>query len=81
MTFFLAFPGKPLHESASYEQGDEKRSTVSAHRNDKCKLKNMSTKHNRYVGHQELNHFDDVSFRELFVISFRFIHNIIFVHS
>ena len=31
-----------------------------------CLLKTMSTKHNKYVVNQKLDHVDDISFRELF---------------
>ena len=31
-----------------------------------CLLKNTSTKENKYVVNQNLEHFDDISFRELF---------------
>ena len=31
-----------------------------------CLLKNTSTKNNKYVVNQKLEHVDDISFRELF---------------
>jgi hypothetical protein len=48
------------------EQVGEKRSTVCTHRYADCLLINMSTKHNKYVVNQKLEHFDDISFRELY---------------
>jgi hypothetical protein len=56
--------------SASYldfnrikEQVGEKRSTVCTHRYADCLLKNTSTKENKYVVNQKLEHVDDMSFR------------------
>jgi hypothetical protein len=48
------------------EQVGEKRSTVCTHRYVNCLLKNTSTKDNKYVVNQKLEHVDDISFRELF---------------
>ena len=48
------------------EQVGEKRSTVCTHRYTNCLLKNTSTKHNKYVVNQKLEHVEDISFRELF---------------
>jgi ribosomal protein S24E len=41
------------------EQVGEKRSTVCTHRYADCLLKNMSTKHNKYVVNQKLEHVVD----------------------
>lgn len=49
------------------EQVDETRSIVVTHLNTYCLLKNKSTSHSKYAFNQNLCHFDDVSFRELFV--------------
>ena len=48
------------------EQVGEKRGTVCTHRYADCLLKNTSTKDNKYVVNQKLEHVDDISFRELF---------------
>ena len=41
-----------------------------------CLLKNTSTKDNKYVVNQTLEHIDDISFRELFgIISVLFLQN------
>ena len=40
--------------------------TVCTHRYVDCLLKNMSTKGNKYVVNEKLEHVDDISFRELF---------------
>jgi hypothetical protein len=44
------------------EQVGEKRCTVSTHRYADCLLKNMPTKHKKYVVNQKLEHLDDISF-------------------
>jgi hypothetical protein len=44
------------------EQVDEKRCTVSTHRYADCLLKNMATKHKKYVVNQKLEHLDDICF-------------------
>ena len=48
------------------EEIGEKRSTVCTHGYADCLLKNTSTKHNKYVVNQKLEHVDDIIFRELF---------------
>ena len=48
------------------EQVDEKRRTVFTDRYADCLLKNISTKDNKYVVNEKLEHVDDISFRELF---------------
>ena len=51
--FFCFFLEKPLYEKCLIrmkEQVGEKRSTVCTHRYADCLLKNVSTKHNKYVG-------------------------------
>jgi hypothetical protein len=68
-SFFSFFLEKPLYEVCLIrikEQVSEKRSTVCTHKYADCLLKNTSTKHNQYVVNQNLEHADDISFRELF---------------
>ena len=48
------------------EQVGEKRCTVSTHRYADCLLKNIPTKHKKYVVNQKLEHLDDISFWQLF---------------
>jgi hypothetical protein len=48
------------------EQVGEKRCTVSTHRYADCLLKNMPTKHKKYVVNQKLENLDDISFWQLF---------------
>ena len=43
------------------EQVCEKSCTVSTHRYADCLLKNMSTKHSKYVVNHELEHLDCIS--------------------
>ena len=67
--FFFVFLAKPLYEVCLIrikKQVAEKRSTVCTHRYADCLLKNTSTKENKYVVNQQLEHVDDISFRELF---------------
>jgi hypothetical protein len=55
--------------TTSYEKKEqiaEKRTTVCTHRYADCLLKNTSTKNNKYVVNQKLEHVVDISFRELF---------------
>jgi len=42
-----------------------KKKTPGTHRNADCLLKNTPIKLNKYVVNQKLEHFDDISFREL----------------
>jgi hypothetical protein len=70
-SFFFVFLEKPLglYEVCLIriqEQVGEKRSTVCSHRYADYLLKNTSTKHNKYVVNQKLEHCDDISCRELF---------------
>ena len=44
----------------------ENRSAACAHRYTDYLLSNTSTKHNKYVVNQNLEHVADISFRELF---------------
>ena len=44
-----------------------RRSAVCTHRYADCLLINTSTKHSKYVVNQTLEHFDAISFREIFV--------------
>ena len=53
------------------EQVDDKRGTVCTHRFTNCLLKNISTKHNKYVINQNLEHVDDISFRKLNYLAFQ----------
>jgi bisphosphoglycerate-dependent phosphoglycerate mutase len=49
------------------EQVGEKKSTVCTHRyTEDCLLKTTSTKDNKYVVNQKLEHVDDINFKELF---------------
>ena len=48
------------------EQVGEKSSIVCTHRYADCLLKITSTKDNKYIVNQTLEHVDDISFRELF---------------
>ena len=67
-SFFSIFE-KPLYEVCLIrikEQVGERRSTVCTHRYADCLMKNTSTKENKYVVNQNLEHVDDISFRELF---------------
>jgi hypothetical protein len=48
------------------EQVVENRSAACAHRYTDYLLNNTSTKHNKYVVNQNLEHVADISFRELF---------------
>jgi hypothetical protein len=48
------------------EQVGEKRGTFCTQCYADSLLKNMSTKQNKYVVNQTLEHVDDISFRELF---------------
>ena len=48
------------------EQVGEKRCTVSTHMYADCLLKNMPTKHKKYVVNPNLEHLDDISFWQLF---------------
>ena len=48
------------------EQAGEKRCTVCTQMYADCLLKNISTKDNKYVVNQKLQHVDDISFRERF---------------
>jgi hypothetical protein len=41
-------------------------STVGTNRNAYCVLKNRPTKHNKYISNKKLEHFNNISFRELF---------------
>jgi hypothetical protein len=66
---FFSFFEKPLYEVCLIrikEQVGERRSTVCTHRYADCLMKNTSTKENKYVVNQNLEHVDDISFRELF---------------
>jgi hypothetical protein len=57
---------KPLYEVCLIrikEQIGEKRNTVCTHRYADCLLKNTSTKHNKYVVNQKLEHVENISFR------------------
>jgi hypothetical protein len=55
-----------LLKSASYEKRNKSaiRGTVCTHRYADCLHKNTSIKHNKYVVNQNLEHVDDISFRE-----------------
>ena len=44
------------------EQVGEKRCTVSTNMYAECLLKNIPTKHRKYVVNQKLEHLDDISF-------------------
>ena len=46
--------------------GKKEKNTVGTHRSADCLLKNTSTKHNKYVVNQKVEHDDDISFREHF---------------
>jgi hypothetical protein len=48
------------------KQVSKKRSPFGTHRNADCLLKNTFTKQNKYVVNQHLEHFGDISVRELF---------------
>jgi len=52
-------------KSAMYEyRSNSERSRI--HRNANSLLTSTSNKHNKYVVTQKLDHYDDISFRELF---------------
>jgi hypothetical protein len=60
---------KPLYEiylMRIKEQVSKERSPFGTHRNADCLLKNTFTKQNKYVVNQHLEHFGDISVRELF---------------
>ena len=68
-SFFSFFLETPLHQVCLIrikEQVDEKRSTVCTHRYAAVCWKNTSTNDNKYVVNLNLNHVDDISFRQLF---------------
>jgi hypothetical protein len=57
---------KPLYEACLVLMKSTIRRVQLIHKNAHCLLKNTSTKHSKYVVNQKLDHFDDISFRELF---------------
>ena len=79
--WLLFFLEKPLYEVCLVrikEQVDKKRSTVCTHRYADCLLKSMFIKNNNYVLNHKLEHFDEISFRELFSRNQFFLQNKIF---
>ena len=58
--FFSGFFKKPLHEVGfKAENVQEERNTVGSQRNSDYLLKNISTKHNKYVVNQKLEHLNE----------------------
>ena len=52
------------------ERVGKRRNTVGFHRNSDCLLENKSTKHNKYVVNQNLEHLDDISSRCMSIMRF-----------
>ena len=52
------------HTCTNKRNSSEKRSTFDIYMNTDCLLKNMSTKHIKYLGDQKLEHINDISVRE-----------------
>ena len=67
----FAFLEKPLSRLCEVclirikEQVSEKRNIVGTHMNTDCLVNNTFTKHNKNVVNHKVEHFNDISFREL----------------